>query len=152
MLDKLTDASEAVEDAVALERMFVDGVEVARDEDSEAVGVDTVSKELKEMVHDSKSVEEADSVSVALVSEALVSMALEGTLLLSEDETVKEPVVDPTLETLLADKVSSEELNVSDAGEDLEAVPVIVADDSASEDVAVAELTENENERVLLQT
>jgi len=142
VLNELLNTSEAVEDAVSLERVSVDGVEVAKDEDSEAVGVDKVSNELNEIVHDSTGVDEADSVSEALVSEALVSVALERTLLLSENVAVNEFVDASTLDTLLADKVSSEELDVSGTEEVSETVPVMVTEDSSSEDVAVAELKE----------
>ena len=137
VLNELVDTSEAVEDAVSLERVSVDGVEMAKDEDSEPVGVDEVSNELNEMVHDSTGVDAAGSV-----FEALVSLALEGTMLLSEKVAVKESVVDSTLDTLLAEKVSSEELDVSDTEAVSEIVPVMVAEDSPSEDVAVAELKE----------
>ncbi|KAI2478535.1 hypothetical protein Ptr902_10148 [Pyrenophora tritici-repentis] len=119
------------------------------------------------MVHDPDGIDEADSVSEALVSEglvsvavvsaalvsvALLSVALAGTLLLSEEVAVKESEVDSTLDTLLADEVSSEELGVSTAEDDSETVPVSVAEEDASEDVAVAELKEKEKVTVLLQT
>ena len=123
VLNELLDISEAVEEAVSLVSVSVDGIEV-----------DKVSNELNEIVHDSTGVDEAEPV----------SEALEGTLLLSENVAVREFVVDSTLDILLADKVSSEELGVSDTEEVSETVPGMVAEDSSSssEDVAVAELKE----------